>query len=58
MRKEVPGGKMVRANGGSDKQVVAIGFVLREIVSSMNLLGLSCHYGESEILTYSLAYVQ
>ena len=49
---------MVRANGGSVKQDVAIGFVLREIVSSMNLLGSSYHYGESEILRYSLAYVQ
>tara|TARA_B100001142_G_scaffold32298_1_gene28612 strand:- start:476 stop:652 length:177 start_codon:yes stop_codon:yes gene_type:complete len=58
MRREVLGGKMVRANGGSDKQDVAIGFVLREIVSSMNLPGSSCHYGESEIPRHSLAYVQ
>ena len=58
MRREVLGGKMVRVNGGSVKQDVAIGFVLREIVSSMNHLGSSCHYGESEILRYCLAYVQ
>jgi hypothetical protein len=58
MKKAVPGGKMARVNGGSGNRGVVIGFDLREIVSSAKLLDSNYHYGEGEICSYSLAYVQ
>ena len=58
MRREIPGGKMARANGGSDNQGAVIGLDLREIGSSAKLLDSNYHYGENEICSCSLAYVQ
>ena len=58
MKKAIPGGKMAKANGGSGNRGVVIGFDLREIVSSVRLLGSNYHYDESKIYSCSLAYVQ